>query len=339
MTPRRLLLRILFLVAVLALLVLGGYLAWFQSWRAGQMLDLAARSEVVKLPAGEMEFAVRGSGEPVLIFHSAPGGYDQALALGGFLEEEGFQIIAPSRPGYLRTPLSTGPAPENQAEAVAQLLDYLEIFQASVIGLGWGASAAIEFAKNFPDRASALVLVSAATSETPPAAGIPFPQALADQVGGDAASDWFLKNAARDPEKVLGTAFDLTSSGGPVERLAWIDSVLQEPSELERFQDLLSSLAPPSPRGIGMENDLAQPLASIRSLKTPALLVQGASDKVVPAGAGDRSRFAPAEILKMPGQGHLVLLGRGAAEASRRVVDFLRLHPSAGTPDDSTDGK
>ena len=79
MTPRRLLLRILFLVAVLALLLLGGYFAWFQSWRAGQMLDLAARSEVVKLPAGEMEFAVRGSGAPVLIFHSAPGGYDQAL--------------------------------------------------------------------------------------------------------------------------------------------------------------------------------------------------------------------------------------------------------------------
>jgi pimeloyl-ACP methyl ester carboxylesterase len=167
MTPRRLLQRILFLIAVLALLVLGGYLAWFQSWRAGQMLSLAARSEVVKIPAGEMEFAVRGSGEPVLIFHSAPGGYDQALALGGFLEEEGFQIIAPSRPGYLRTPLSTGPAPENQAEAVAQLLDFLEIPQASVIGLGWGASAAIEFAKNFPDRASALVLVSAATDNDP----------------------------------------------------------------------------------------------------------------------------------------------------------------------------
>ena len=128
-------------------------------------------------------------------------------------------------------------------------------------------------------------------------------------------SDWFLKNAARDPEKVLGKAFDLTSSGGPVERLAWIDSVLQEPSELERFQDLLFSLAPPSPREIGMENDLAQPLASIRSLRTPALLVQGASDKVVPAGSGDRSRFAPAEILTLPGQGHLVLLGRGAAEA------------------------
>ena len=339
MTPRRLLLRILFLIAVMALLVLGGYLAWFQSWRAAQMLDLAARSEVVNLPAGEMEFAVRGSGNPVLIFHSAPGGYDQGLVLGGFLEEEGFQIIVPSRPGYLRTPLATGPTPENQAEATAQLLDYLEIPHASVIGLGWGASAAIEFAKNFPDRASALVLVSAATLETPPATGIPFPQALADQIGGDAASDGFLKNAARDPEKALGKAFDLTSSGGAVERLTWIDSVIQKPSELERFQDLLSSLTPQSPREMGEGNDLVQPLSSIRSLKTPTLLVQGANDKVVPTGSGERSRLAPAEILTMPSQGHLVLLGRGASDTSRRIVDFLHLHPSAETRDDPTNGK
>ena len=131
MTPRRLLPRVLFLVAVLALFGIGGYQAWLQSWRSGQMLDLAARSEVVKLPAGEMEFAVRGSGEPVLVFHSAPGGYDQSLALCGFLEDAGFEILAPSRPGYLRTPLSTGPSPETQAEAAAQLLDHLEIPKAA----------------------------------------------------------------------------------------------------------------------------------------------------------------------------------------------------------------
>ena len=185
MTPRRLLPRILFLVTVIALFGFGAYQAWLQSWRAGQMLDLAARSEVVKLPVGDMEFAQRGSGESVLIFHSAPGGYDQALALGGFLEYAGFQILAPSRPGYLRTPLTTGPAPENQAQAAAQLLEHLDIPKASVIGFGWGASAAIEFARRFPDHASALILVSPVTSETPPAPGIPLPQAVADIVGSD----------------------------------------------------------------------------------------------------------------------------------------------------------
>jgi len=35
------------------------------------------------------------------------GGYDQAMLFGSGLAEHGFKVVAPSRPGYLRTPLST----------------------------------------------------------------------------------------------------------------------------------------------------------------------------------------------------------------------------------------
>jgi pimeloyl-ACP methyl ester carboxylesterase len=338
MTPRRLLPRVLFLVAVLGIFAVGAYQAWLQSWRAGQILDLAARSEVVKLPAGEMEFAVRGSGEPVLVFHSAPGGYDQSLALCGFLEDAGFQILAPSRPGYLRTPLSTGPAPENQAEAAAQLLKHLEIPKAGILGFGWGASAAIEFARLFPDRTSALVLVSAATSETPPAPGAPLPQAVDDKIGGDAGSLGFLKKAANSPAEVLEAAFDLTSSGGPGDRSAWVDFVVQNPDESERFQEILLSLAPLSARKSGLENDLQQPLASLGGLKTPALVIQGGLDKAVPPAA-DRARVAPAELFSLPKQGHLVLLGQTAPDAAKRVVDFLHLHPAGVTRNESSDAE
>ena len=131
---RRLLPRLLFLGFVLALFAIGGVLAWFQSWRTNRLLDLASQSEVAKLPSGEMEFATRGDGAPVLVFHSAPGGFDQSIALAGFLEEEGFQILAPSRPCYLRTPLATGLTPENQADAAAQLLDHLGLGAVSVLG-------------------------------------------------------------------------------------------------------------------------------------------------------------------------------------------------------------
>jgi len=327
MTPRRILPRVLFLVAVLGIFAVGAYLAWIQSWRAGQMLDLAARSELVKLPAGEMEFALRGTGGPVLIFHSAPGGYDQAVALGGFLEDAGFQILAPSRPGYLRTPLSTGPSPENQAEAAAQLLDHLEIPKVAIIGFGWGASAAIEFARFFSDRASALILVSPATSETPPAPGIPLPQAIANKMGGDAG---FFKKASNHPGELLGAAFDLTSSGSPVDRSAWGDLILQNPAELERFQEVLLSLAPLSARKDGLENDLLQPLSSLGGLKTPTLVIQGGMDKAVPPVL-DRTRLAPAELFSISKQGHLVLLGQAAPDAAKRIVDFLNLHPAGGT--------
>lgn len=338
MTPRRLLPRVLFLVAVLGIFAVGAYLAWFQSWRSGQILDLAARSEMVKLPAGDIEFAVRGSGEPVLVFHSAPGGYDQALALCGFLEDAGYQILAPSRPGYLRTPLATGPSPKNQAEAAAQLLEHLDIPKAGILGFGWGASAAIEFAKLFPDRTSALVLISAATSETSPAPGIPLPQAVADKIGGDAASLGFLKKVANRPDEVLGAAFDLTSSGGPADRSAWVDCIVQDPDGLDRFQEILLSLAPMSVRKSGLENDLQQPLASLGGLKTPTLLIQGGLDKAVPSAA-DRARLAPAELFSLPKQGHLVLLGQNAPDAAKRVVDFLHLHPAGVTRNESSDAE
>lgn len=337
MTPRRVLPRVLFLVAVLGIFAAGAYQAWLQSWRTGQMLDLAARSEVVNLPAGEMEFALRGTGEPVLIFHSAPGGYDQAVALAGFLADAGFQILAPSRPGYLRTPISTGPSPDKLAEASAQLLEHLKIPKVGVIGFGWGASAAIEFARLFPDRATALILVSPVTAETPPS-GIPLPRAIANKLGSDAGSLNFLKTATNDPGEVLGAAFDLTCSGSPADRSAWMDFLLQNPDESGRFQEILHSLAPLTARRNGLENDLLQPPASLRGLKIPALVIQGGLDKAVPPSS-DRSRLAPAELFSHPGQGHLVLLGQAAPDAVRRVVDFLNLHPSGGTRKEPPDAE
>ena len=328
MEPRRLLPRILFLSAVLALFFAGGFLAWIQSWRIAQMLDLATRSEVAKLPSGEMEFAVRGAGAPVLVFHSAPGGYDQALAVCGFLEDAGFQVIAPSRPGYLRTPLSTVPKPEAQAGAAAELLDHLDIPKIAVIGLGWGGSTAIEFARRFPDRTSAVILVSSPALEIPPAPGKPLPMTIAEKIGGNVSSWLFQGKVERNPAQVLAEAFDLTSSGDAAVRSAWGDFILQNPNELERFQETILSLAPLAPREEGLENDLLQPPASIRGLAPPVLLVHGALDKAVPPPFGAPSRFSPAELFLVPGEGHLVLSGRGASSAAKRIVDFLNLHPN-----------
>ncbi len=303
------------------------------------MLDLAARSEVANLPAGEMEFALRGSGKPVLIFHSAPGGYDQALALGGFLEEAGFQILAPSRPGYLRTPLSTGPTSQKQAEASAELLDHLEIPRVAVVGFGWGGSTAMEFARRFPDRTSALVLVSAATSETPPGSGIPLPQSVADKIGGNLGSSRFLKNVERKPGQMLDQALELTSTGDSEARSAWRDFVLKDPAGLERFHEILLSLAPGAPREAGLENDLRQPLVSFRGLIPPVLLVQGAMDKAVPSAAGAPDRFFPVELFRLPAEGHLVVLGPGFPAAAKRVLDFLNLHHTVENPEDTIDGE
>jgi hypothetical protein len=54
--------------------------------------------------SGPIEYAEAGEGEPMLVIDGAGGGYDQGLFLGAGLGSE-YRIIAPSRFGYLKTPV------------------------------------------------------------------------------------------------------------------------------------------------------------------------------------------------------------------------------------------
>ncbi len=69
-------------------------------------------------------------------------------------------VIAVSRPGYLRTPLSSGETPEEQADLYAALLDELHISSATIIGISGGGPSAIQFSLRHPERCSGLVMVS-----------------------------------------------------------------------------------------------------------------------------------------------------------------------------------
>src|SRR5689334_16308136 len=66
----------------------------------------ATRGSLVAITAsGLVEYAEKGSGVPLLSIHGAGGGYDQGLANAAALVGESFRVIAPSRFGYLGTPV------------------------------------------------------------------------------------------------------------------------------------------------------------------------------------------------------------------------------------------
>jgi pimeloyl-ACP methyl ester carboxylesterase len=71
---------------------------------------------------------------PLLVLHGTPGGSDQGVVAAELLGVDA-RVIAPSRPGYLGTPLSTGRTPGEQAAAMVALLDELEVERAVVVGL------------------------------------------------------------------------------------------------------------------------------------------------------------------------------------------------------------
>jgi pimeloyl-ACP methyl ester carboxylesterase len=90
------------------------------------------------------------------------GGYDQGLAAIRIIGDDDYWI-APSRFGYLRTPLPEDATPTAQADAYAALLDALNIPKTMIVGISAGGPSSLLFALNHPDRCSALILVSAVT--------------------------------------------------------------------------------------------------------------------------------------------------------------------------------
>ena len=328
----RLLPRVAFLLVVLVLFALGALLAWFQSWRSARLVELYSASQMASTKSGPIEYIRQGEGPAVLVFHDAPGGYDQGIALAGFLADEGFQVIVPSRPGYLRTPLETGITSANQADAAAQLLDTLGIEQASVLAFGWAGPTALEFALRFPERTTALVLVGAAVGRLNPttAPAVPFAQAVGEGLTGEIGSWLYARLAENDPSRALRRAFSVTSTGSQFECESWTRCILNNPEQLALFQSVALSFAPANPRQVGLRNDLLQvgslPEIPLKTIQTPSLLVHGSLDKAIPLEPIEaaKSQLSNSELVLFPGDGHLLFLGPGASMAQERINTFLK---------------
>ena len=128
---------------------------------------LLADSKVIETAFGPIEYSEVGNGYPVLVVHGAGFGYVQistVIPLFG----DGFRLIAPSRPGFLRTPLGDDASFVAQADALAALLDELNVTRVVVMGISIGGPTALQFALRHPNRTSALIMVSAVSHVQPP---------------------------------------------------------------------------------------------------------------------------------------------------------------------------
>lgn len=167
---------VLIAIIVVAVLVYRRYQREIRA--AGDTLE-SAGSQVVDTDCGPIEFATFGEGPPVLVVHGIFGGFDQGLVVAQGNVGEKFYSIAPSRFGYLDTPLPDQPSPAAQADAFTCLLNALGIEQAAIIGMSAGSTSAIQFCLRHPERCSALVLFSANLPGEVEAGSLPQPVAKA----------------------------------------------------------------------------------------------------------------------------------------------------------------
>jgi pimeloyl-ACP methyl ester carboxylesterase len=251
-------------------------------------------AKVIATTKGPVEYAERGDGPPLLCVHGGPGGYDQGLILGEFFRANGFKIIAPSRPGYLGTPLATGATLEEQAEALAALLDALQIKTASVMGASAGGPSSYLLAALYPEKVSALIEIDSVCLSYKPdispmqeklylsRAGIWLTRFFLDHFPEASAKSFLKAESTLDREAIIERAKHIVADEN---RLIYLKLLIATMSE--RFPE----------RQAGLHNDLTEfasltqlPLAPITC---PTLIVQGTADKDVKSS---HSEYAHASI-------------------------------------------
>ena len=161
------------MLSVVTIVVVVFLYGSFQADMAVAQSRIAKGSQIIDTAFGHIEYADAGHGYPVLVVHGAGGGYDQGVILANILlDGNSYRVIAPSRFGFLHTPVPDVTNNKSsfaaQADVYANLLDKLNIKKVAVFGFSAGGPSSIEFALRHPDKTSVLVLVSAVVHKEPP---------------------------------------------------------------------------------------------------------------------------------------------------------------------------
>ena len=271
----------------------------------------------------------------MLIIHGAPGGYDQSLLAAEKWTLGGFSVLVCSRPGYLRTPLGAGFTIEEQADAIASLLDTLGIHKVAILGASAGGTVALQFALSHPDRIWALVVV----------AGVSWHYSLRQNQRSSFARRIILSDSIMDigvwfydlltrywPSMSLKQLFNENVALQPEEIDDYVRRVMRIPEQVAWFKNFVRTACPLSLRKKGLARDLKLltqiSMRKLDDIHCPTLVVHGTADRDVPfSNAKYTARSIPNAILyNLENVGHIVWLGEHAKQMDSDILEFLKTH-------------
>ena len=310
-------------IALAALTVLGIWRRYSTDLR-GHRARVSRGSHVVSSRFGQIEFALVGTGPPVLVAHGAGGGFDQALTAARRLTAAGFRVIAPSRFGYLRSSSPEGVTLADQADAYAVVLDALGVDHVAVIGVSVGALSALEFAVRHPGRCGSLIVIVPAASAAGEAVRVQgrFPEQ------GPMAGTVIEKVLRSDLLYWLGVTLAPHRMARSVLGCDPAVIAVAEPAEQNRAQQILRDILPVSSRRRGVLVDArfvtAPQAIAVDTIRAPTLVVSVEDDyyRTMPAARLIAANVPYAQLLTYPTGGH-VWVGHDA-ELFGRVDAFLR---------------
>jgi 2-hydroxy-6-oxonona-2,4-dienedioate hydrolase len=303
---------------LLFVVVAGAWIGWrFHGGVQAATARAMQGGTVIATRCGPIEYeeaGAPGNGTPLLMIHGSGGGHDQGMLFGREFAAQGLRVIAPSRFGYLGTPLPADASPPAQADAHACLLDALGIPRAAVLGASAGALSAMQMAIRHPDRVSALVLL-APLAWRPATAADAAPSEWAQKlllslIGSDFVY-WSAMHVARSQviERVLATPPALVAAASPAEQA--------------RVNAMIDGILPVSARADGLRNETRiathlQPYA-LEAIRAPTLLISARDDGYGTYASAEytASRIAGARFIGFETGGHFWV---GHDDEVRRAV-------------------
>jgi pimeloyl-ACP methyl ester carboxylesterase len=265
--------------------------------------DSQPRDRVIKLRGLKLFVRERGYGHPVLLIN----GLGANVEMWGPVEERlsgTLRTISFDAPGMGRSRTSpvvlTHPA---YAALICRLLDVLEVERCDVLGYSFGGTIAQQLARQAPDRVRRMALVgtSCGWGSVPPTgrafALIATPLRYYSRMVLEHTS-YLLDGASRDRESEM--------------MRAQADARLQFPPTVTGYaQQFLAGATWSS-------------LHWISTVRTPALVLTGSRDRLVPPANGAllSHRLHESRLHLLPGEGHLMLFDPASA-AHDLLVDFF----------------
>jgi len=268
---------------------------------------------IARTSKGSIEYRFEGSGATIVVLNGGHCSRDTRLSHEK-LVEHGFSVLTPSRPGYDSTPDEVGKSAQAAADALAALLDTLQISTVDVIGISAAGPTALAFVQQHPSRVRKLILESAVATDwderTKRGARIGF--------GGAAKVTWAVMHMLL---KLLPTVIikallhDLT--------VLDVNVVINRmsPDDLAFVKRMIQT----SQASTGFLHDIEHTVDNLSTITKPVLMMYSPNDRTVSPKNARRvaSEIATCELYEVPCDTHLIWIGKSAQAVWKKRLSFL----------------
>lgn len=268
---------------------------------------------IAQTSKGSIEYRFEGHGSPIVVLNGGHCSRDTRLSHEK-LTEHGFSVLTPSRPGYDSTPSAVGQSAQAAADALAALLDTLQISTVDVIGISAAGPTALAFVQQHPNRVRKLILESAVATDWDER----IKRVSRIGFGGAAKITWAVIHGMLKlfPTVIIKALLhDLTVLDANIV----INRMSQD--DLAFFKRMIQT----SQASAGFLNDIEHKVDHLATITKPVLAMYSPNDKTVSPNNALRvaREVATCELYEVPSDTHLIWIGKSAKDVWHKRLSFL----------------